>query len=114
MTAPAGGLKPRRLDLVMQLLTVVAVVGGVVAAVSWHWWWLMVGLAVAAWAVSLAPSTAAGRRSAADAVAQGVALSVIPLGVAAAVEWSWLWSIAAFGVLVAAGIVANYAEKRPR
>jgi hypothetical protein len=76
--------------------------GGVLAFQAW--WWACVGLAVLVWCSSLALIWDGSGRKPREAVTAGVALSAIPLGVAAAVEWAWWWSLVALLVLVGAGV----------
>jgi hypothetical protein len=102
--------------LLVMLGSLAALVAGIVLAFTTAWWWVMVGVAVLLFGVSVTPKDVpayvGGRWDWPQGVTQGIGIGAVPLGVAAAVEWAWWWIVIAAGVLVAAALVSRELDMR--
>lgn len=101
--------------VLIMLVSLAALVAGVIMAFTTSWWWAMVGAAVLLFGVSVqpkdVPAGVAGRWDLPQGVVQGVGMAAVPLSVAAAVEWAWWWILVGLVVLVAAAVVSSELDK---
>lgn len=101
--------------LLIMLVSLAGFTTGIVLAFTHAWWWSMVGTAWILIGVSVQPKEVppgvAGRWDLPVGITQAVAAAAVPLGIAAAVEWAWWWSLAAVSVLIGGAVLANELDK---